>query len=60
MRLGYFTMPLHPSARNYTEVLKEDREAIDREKERVRFTLAPAPTEESETSTPIRAPRRRV
>jgi len=28
MRLGYFTMPLHPPARNYTEVLKEDREAI--------------------------------
>jgi alkanesulfonate monooxygenase SsuD/methylene tetrahydromethanopterin reductase-like flavin-dependent oxidoreductase (luciferase family) len=28
MRLGYFTMPLHPPTRNYTEVLKEDREAI--------------------------------
>ena len=28
MRLGYFTMPLHPPARNYTQVLKEDREAI--------------------------------
>ncbi|HEY0393542.1 MAG TPA: LLM class flavin-dependent oxidoreductase [Candidatus Elarobacter sp.] len=28
MRLGYFTMPLHPPSRNYTEVLKEDREAI--------------------------------
>src|ERR1700736_2969991 len=28
MRLGYFTMPLHPPSRNYTEVLKEDRESI--------------------------------
>lgn len=28
MRLGYFTMPLHPPTRNYTAVLKEDREAI--------------------------------
>lgn len=28
MRLGYFTMPLHPPSRNYTQVLKEDREAI--------------------------------
>jgi alkanesulfonate monooxygenase SsuD/methylene tetrahydromethanopterin reductase-like flavin-dependent oxidoreductase (luciferase family) len=28
MRLGYFTMPLHPPARSYTEVLKEDRESI--------------------------------
>jgi alkanesulfonate monooxygenase SsuD/methylene tetrahydromethanopterin reductase-like flavin-dependent oxidoreductase (luciferase family) len=28
VRLGYFTMPLHPPARNYTDVLKEDREAI--------------------------------
>ncbi|SRR5665213_197764 len=28
MRLGYFTMPLHPPSRSYTEVLKEDREAI--------------------------------
>jgi len=28
MRLGYFTMPLHPPSRNYTDVLKEDREAI--------------------------------
>lgn len=28
MRLGYFTMPLHPPSRNYTEVLEEDREAI--------------------------------
>jgi alkanesulfonate monooxygenase SsuD/methylene tetrahydromethanopterin reductase-like flavin-dependent oxidoreductase (luciferase family) len=28
MKLGFFTMPLHPPKRNYTEVLKEDREAI--------------------------------
>ena len=28
MRLGYFTMPLHPPSRNYTDVLREDREAI--------------------------------
>ena len=28
MKLGYFTMPIHPSARNYTQTLKEDREAI--------------------------------
>jgi alkanesulfonate monooxygenase SsuD/methylene tetrahydromethanopterin reductase-like flavin-dependent oxidoreductase (luciferase family) len=28
MRLGYFTMPLHPPTRDYTQVLKEDREAI--------------------------------
>ena len=28
MKLGFFTMPLHPPSRNYTEVLKEDREAI--------------------------------
>jgi alkanesulfonate monooxygenase SsuD/methylene tetrahydromethanopterin reductase-like flavin-dependent oxidoreductase (luciferase family) len=28
MRLGYFTMPLHPLDRNYTETLREDREAI--------------------------------
>lgn len=28
MRLGYFTMPLHPPTRNYTEVLREDRDAI--------------------------------
>ncbi|MGZ8228690.1 MAG: LLM class flavin-dependent oxidoreductase [Burkholderiales bacterium] len=28
MKLGYFTMPLHPAARNYTQTLKEDREAI--------------------------------
>ncbi len=28
MRLGYFTMPIHPLHRNYTETLREDREAI--------------------------------
>ena len=28
MKLGYFTMPLHPPRRNYLETLKEDREAI--------------------------------
>lgn len=28
MRLGYFTMPLHPPSRNYADVLAEDREAI--------------------------------
>jgi alkanesulfonate monooxygenase SsuD/methylene tetrahydromethanopterin reductase-like flavin-dependent oxidoreductase (luciferase family) len=28
MRLGYFTMPLHPEERNCTETLAEDREAI--------------------------------
>ena len=28
MRLGYFTMPIHPLQRNPTETLKEDREAI--------------------------------
>jgi alkanesulfonate monooxygenase SsuD/methylene tetrahydromethanopterin reductase-like flavin-dependent oxidoreductase (luciferase family) len=28
MELGFFTMPLHPPERNYTEVLKEDREAV--------------------------------
>lgn len=28
MRLGYFAMPVHPLNRNYTETLKEDREAI--------------------------------
>jgi alkanesulfonate monooxygenase SsuD/methylene tetrahydromethanopterin reductase-like flavin-dependent oxidoreductase (luciferase family) len=28
MRLGYFTMPLHPMGRNCTETLQEDREAI--------------------------------
>jgi len=28
MRLGYFTMPLHPRHRNPTQTLQEDREAI--------------------------------
>ncbi|HLI11870.1 MAG TPA: LLM class flavin-dependent oxidoreductase [Alphaproteobacteria bacterium] len=28
MRLGYFTMPLHPPERDYTQTLKEDREGI--------------------------------
>jgi alkanesulfonate monooxygenase SsuD/methylene tetrahydromethanopterin reductase-like flavin-dependent oxidoreductase (luciferase family) len=28
MRLGYFTMPVHPLHRSWTETLKEDREAI--------------------------------
>ena len=28
MRLGYFTMPVHPMHRQWTETLKEDREAI--------------------------------
>jgi len=28
MKLGYFTMPLHPPARPWTETLREDREAI--------------------------------
>jgi len=28
LRLGYFTMPLHPPARDYSETLREDREAI--------------------------------
>jgi alkanesulfonate monooxygenase SsuD/methylene tetrahydromethanopterin reductase-like flavin-dependent oxidoreductase (luciferase family) len=28
MRLGYFTMPVHPPERNPTETLQEDREAI--------------------------------
>src|SRR5258705_5779412 len=28
MRLGYFTMPVHPMHRNWVETLKEDREAI--------------------------------
>jgi len=28
MRLGYFTMPVHPIHRNWVETLKEDREAI--------------------------------
>ena len=28
MRLGYFTMPVHPLDRDYTTTLKEDRETI--------------------------------
>ena len=28
MRLGYFTMPLHPLERDTTQTLQEDREAI--------------------------------
>lgn len=28
MKLGFFTMPIHPPERNYTQTLKEDREAI--------------------------------
>lgn len=28
MNLGYFTMPLHPQERNYTQTLQEDRAAI--------------------------------
>jgi alkanesulfonate monooxygenase SsuD/methylene tetrahydromethanopterin reductase-like flavin-dependent oxidoreductase (luciferase family) len=28
MKLSYFTMPLHPPARDYRETLREDREAI--------------------------------
>src|SRR5262245_53467894 len=28
MRLGYFTMPVHPMHRNWAETLKEDRAAI--------------------------------
>lgn len=28
MRLGYFTMPMHPMHRNWTETLQEDREGI--------------------------------
>lgn len=28
MKLGFFTMPMHPRSRNYTETLKEDREAV--------------------------------
>lgn len=28
MRLGMFMMPVHPTGRNYTETLREDREAI--------------------------------
>jgi alkanesulfonate monooxygenase SsuD/methylene tetrahydromethanopterin reductase-like flavin-dependent oxidoreductase (luciferase family) len=28
VKLGYFTMPIHPVSRNYTQTLKEDREAV--------------------------------
>jgi alkanesulfonate monooxygenase SsuD/methylene tetrahydromethanopterin reductase-like flavin-dependent oxidoreductase (luciferase family) len=28
MRLGYFTMPVHPMGRNWAETLKEDRDAV--------------------------------
>jgi alkanesulfonate monooxygenase SsuD/methylene tetrahydromethanopterin reductase-like flavin-dependent oxidoreductase (luciferase family) len=28
MKLGYFTMPMHPMGRNWVQTLKEDREAI--------------------------------
>ncbi|MEM8590522.1 MAG: LLM class flavin-dependent oxidoreductase [Pseudomonadota bacterium] len=28
MKIGYFTMPIHPVDRNYTETLQEDREAV--------------------------------
>ena len=28
MKLGFFTMPMHPPSRNYTETLKEDRAAV--------------------------------
>jgi alkanesulfonate monooxygenase SsuD/methylene tetrahydromethanopterin reductase-like flavin-dependent oxidoreductase (luciferase family) len=28
MRLGYFAMPLHPAGRNWSETLREDREAV--------------------------------
>jgi alkanesulfonate monooxygenase SsuD/methylene tetrahydromethanopterin reductase-like flavin-dependent oxidoreductase (luciferase family) len=28
MKLGYFTMPMHPPGRDYTQTLKEDREAV--------------------------------
>ncbi len=28
MKLGFFTMPMHPPERNYTQTLKEDREAV--------------------------------
>ena len=28
MKLGFFTMPIHPVGRNYTQTLKEDREAF--------------------------------
>jgi len=28
LKLGFFTMPMHPATRNYTQTLKEDREAV--------------------------------
>ncbi len=28
MRLGYFTMPVHPLGRDWSQTLREDREAI--------------------------------
>ena len=28
MKLGFFTMPMHPPERNYTQTLKEDRAAV--------------------------------
>src|ERR1700731_1724752 len=28
MKLGFFTMPVHPPARSYAQTLKEDREAF--------------------------------
>jgi alkanesulfonate monooxygenase SsuD/methylene tetrahydromethanopterin reductase-like flavin-dependent oxidoreductase (luciferase family) len=28
VKLGFFTMPMHPPGRNYTQTLKEDREAV--------------------------------
>ncbi len=28
MRLGYFTMPVHPPHRKWTDTLKEDQQAI--------------------------------
>ena len=28
MKLGFFTMPIHPPGRDYTQTLKEDREAV--------------------------------
>ena len=28
MRLGFFTMPMHPPDRNWVETLKEDRQAF--------------------------------
>ena len=28
MRLGYFTMPVHPMGRDWSQTLREDREAV--------------------------------